>query len=233
MVSMSALSDPGFEQLPDVLPLFPLTGSLLLPGNYMPLNVFEPRYRHMVEDLAATAPYLGMIQPVVPRNDNRPDPLAETDHPRLYSVGCAGRLERCEPQDDGRYLILLKGVCRFRAVDELPPQRGYRRVRVDYAEFQADLVEPELRLDRDPLLGALRDFAQQRHLEFDLERLETLPGVALLNGLSVALPFSPGEKQALLEAEGPAERRDLLLSLMGMGFAPRPDEEMFTPPPVN
>jgi hypothetical protein len=153
------------------------------------------------------------------------------DAPDLYSIGCAGRVERCERQSDGRYLILLKGVSRFRVEEELPLHRGYRRVRADYSQFVSDLGEPQMLLDPDPILSALRDFARSRELEFDLDRLQTLPGVTLLNGLAVALPFSPGEKQALLEADGPDQRRDLLLSLMGMGFSP--DDDHFAPPVVN
>jgi hypothetical protein len=217
---------------PTVLPLFPLTGSLLLPGNWMPLNVFEPRYRNMVEDCLDGEPYVGMIQPVVPRQDNRVAvDHADDGQPALYAVGCAGRIARCEPQADGRYTILLKGVCRFRVEEELELHRGYRRVRVGYGEFAGDLGEPGSPLDPDPILAALRDFARSRELEFDLERLETLPGVTLLNGLAVALPFSPGEKQALLEAGDPEGRRDLLLSLMGMGFST--DGAHAAPPVVN
>jgi hypothetical protein len=230
---MTSMSASKLETLPEVLPLFPLTGSLLLPGNYLPLNVFESRYRNMVEDVESESPYIGMIQPVVPRNDNRPDPLEVSDTPLLYAVGCAGRLERCEAQGDGRYVVLLKGVCRFRSLEELPSHRGYRRVRADYGEFAHDLGETEMILDRDPLLAALRQFARQRRLEFDLARLATLPGVTLLNGLAVALPFTPGEKQALLEAEGPRDRRDLLLSLMGMGFALGIVEDDPAPPLVH
>jgi len=217
---------------PEVLPLFPLTGSLLLPGNWMPLNVFEPRYRAMVEDCLDGDPHVGMIQPVVPRQDNRvPADHVDDETPALYTVGCAGRIARCEPQPDGRYVILLKGVSRFRVREELEPRRGYRRVRVDYGEFAADLDEPERPLDPDPILAALADFARARELEFDLERLQTLPGVTLLNGLAVALPFSPGEKQALLEAGDPEGRRDLLLNLMGMGLTG--DGKSLAPPVVN
>lgn len=222
------------QELPSILPIFPLTGSLLLPGNWLPLNIFEPRYVAMVEDAMEGSRAIGMIQPVVPRQDNRPDLAApQPESPDVYSVGCAGVIERCEPQDDGRYLILLKGACRFRVGEELPEVNGYRRVRADYAPFADDLGEPEALLDPDPILTALRDFADDRELEFDLERLQTLPGVTLLNGLAVALPFSPGEKQALLEAEDPDRRRDLLLDLMGMGFSDLDEGAAYSPPPVN
>lgn len=222
--------------LPEVLPIFPLTGSLLLPGNWLPLNIFEPRYRAMVEDARDGEGMIGMIQPVVPRQDDRLELLqvesgVEPEEPVVYSVGCAGRIERCEPQDDGRYLILLRGVSRFRVEEEVEGRHGYRRVRADYSGFGGDLEEPEAALDPDPILVALREFARERNLELDLQRLEHLPGITLLNGLAVALPFTPGEKQALLEAEDPDRRRELLLSLMGMGFADEDDRH--APPVVN
>lgn len=222
--------------LPEVLPIFPLTGSLLLPGNWLPLNIFEPRYRAMVEDAQEGDRMIGMVQPVVPRQDNRLDLLevetrTEPEDPVVYPVGCAGRIERCEPQPDGRYLILLRGASRFRVTEELEAHRGYRRVRADYTAFGGDLEEPETPLDPEPILAALREFARARDLELDLDRLETLPGVTLLNGLAVALPFAPAEKQALLEAEDPGQRRELLLSLMGMGFEGRGDD--YEPQPVN
>lgn len=236
---------PPLDSLPQVLPLFPLTGFLLLPGNWMPLNVFEPRYRHMVEDLLAESgdggAYIGMIQPIVPADDNHGprdadpvDPMfVDPEAPALYGVGCAGRLEKCEAQDDGRFHVLLRGVCRFRVAEEIGERRGYRRARADYRPFGTDLGEPDAPVDPDPLLAALRDFATRQGLEIDFRRLELLPGPALVNGLSVALPFSPGEKQALLEAEGVEHRAELLLSLMGMGFPPGAGDASASAPLVH
>jgi uncharacterized protein len=226
------------EDLPEALPLFPLTGFLLLPGNWMPLNVFEERYRHMLEDLLAErddgAAYIGMIQPVLPRDDNHVDPMfVDPDEPALYTVGCVGRLERCEPQDDGRFHVLLRGVCRFRVAEEIGPRRGYRRVRADYSPFLGDLAELDAAVDPDPLLAALREFATRQGLEIDFDRLELLPGPALVNGLSVALPFSPSEKQALLESDDVDHRRELLLSLMGMGFPLGGDDASAASPLVH
>jgi len=234
------------DDLPAALPVFPLTGSLLLPGNWLPLNVFEPRYRHMIEDAIAKRPdrrereggrrgtsWIGMIQPRVPQQDNWPALDAPPAHPELYTVGCAGRIERCEPQPDGRFLILLKGVSRFRVRRELVLRRGYRRVAADYAEFAGDLGEPALALDPSPLLRALRAFGQQQGLAFDFDVLAALTGIALLNGLAVALPFPPAEKQLLLEAEGPQERQQLLLTLMGMGVEPPGSGDYYAPPVVH
>ena len=221
---------------PPVIPVFPLTGSLLLPGTLLPLNIFEPRYRHMVADALEEGRHIGMIQPVVPRLDNFGDLLDPTEverAPEIYSVGCVGRIDRCEPQPDGRYEIVLRGICRFRIREELPEQRGYRRVSVDYGEFSADLAEPQISLDPSQMLGSLRAFGQKHGLEFDYGLLEALPGISLLNGLAVALPFRPEEKQALLEAASPEERERLLLALMGMGFEPLSNEEYYAPPTVH
>jgi hypothetical protein len=227
--------------LPAALPVFPLTGSLLLPGNWLPLNVFEPRYRNLVEDATADGGeraerggrWIGMIQPRVPHQDNWPALDEPPANPELYSVGCAGRIERCEPQPDGRYLVLLKGVSRFRVRRELALVRGYRRVAADYSEFTADLRESEAQLDPAPLLQAVREFGQAQELSFDLDVLAALPGVALLNGLAVALPFRPAEKQALLEADGPRERQRILLALMGMGVEPLDAGDYYSPPVVH
>jgi len=219
--------------IPRVLPVFPLTGSLLLPGNLMPLNIFEPRYRNMVADAMEGDKYIGMIQPVVPRQDNWVANAQTPDNPDLYPIGCAGRIERCEPQADGRYLIVLRGIARFRTLRELPLRRGYRQVEADYSEFPADRAELTVLLDPSRMLRALRGFSDQHGLEFDFDLLGSLPGVSLINGLSAALPFRPAEKQALLEAPGPMEREELLLTLMGMGIEPLSADEYYSPPTVN
>jgi uncharacterized protein len=223
---------PPLPPLPEALPLFPLTGSLLLPGNWLPLNVFEPRYRNMVEDAMRGERWIGMIQPLTPHPDNWPALEPPPDNPRLYDIGCAGRIESCEPQPDGRYHILLKGFSRFRVGQELALSRGYRRALADYTAFAADLLEPEAILDPAPMLHALKAFGKEHGLAFDLDVLAALPGVALLNGLAVALPFRPAEKQALLEAADPEKRQQMLLALMTMGLEPA-DAKYYEPPVVN
>jgi len=228
-------ADPGEDTLPAVLPVFPLTGSLLLPGNLLPLNIFEPRYRNMVADAMEGGRHIGMVQPVVPRQDNWVEEAegSDPDRPEIYGIGCAGRIDRCEPQPDGRYLIVLKGVRRFRVRRELPLLRGYRRVEADYSAFGADEGELSVLLDPSRLLGALRGFAARHGLELDFSLLGSVPGISLLNGLSVALPFGPAEKQALLEAGNPMEREEMLLALMGMGIERISQEEPYSPPIVN
>lgn len=229
---------PPPPSLPEILPVFPLTGSLLLPGNYLPLNIFEERYRNMVEDVMQGDRCIGMIQPFVPRQDNRIDPSDPQDpdedgSPVLYTVGCAGRIDRCEPQNDGRYLILLRGLSRFRIRRELPLRRGYRRVEAEYSGFPLDPRESEIFLNPSRLLHALRGFSERQELSFDFDLLSSLPGVTLLNGLSVALPFRPEEKQALLEAADPSEREETLLTLLGMGIAPLSADDEYQPPTLN
>ncbi|HKI05755.1 MAG TPA: LON peptidase substrate-binding domain-containing protein [Thermoanaerobaculia bacterium] len=218
---------------PNVIPIFPLTGSLLLPGNLLPLNVFEPRYRNMVADALAGERYIGLIQPLVPRQDNWVEAAETPDVSELYSVGCLGRIDECEPQDDGRYLVLLRGVCRFRVRRELPLHRGYRRVEADYSEFQRDLDELTVFMNPTRLMRALRAFGGKHEMEFDFDLLSSVPGISLLNGLSVALPFRPAEKQALLEAADPGVREELLLTLMGMGIEQLSTDEYYSPPTLN
>ncbi len=218
---------PTEPSLPAIIPVFPLTGSLLLPGNYLPLNIFEPRYRNMVEDVLRGGGHIGMIQPLVPG----PDQLGLGDPwPALYSVGCAGLLESAEAQDDGRFLVVLRGVSRFRVEHELEPQRGYRRVRASYEPFAGDLGGDDGGTERGALLAAVRRFGRQRELEFDMDLLASLDGLRLLNALCAALPFSPAEQQALLEAPAAGERQQLLLELMRMGEVP---QEPFVSPTVH
>jgi len=220
-------------EAPLILPVFPLTGSLLLPGNLLPLNIFEPRYRNMVADAMEGERHIGMIQPIVPRQDNWVELAEAPDNPEVYPIGCAGRIERCEPQPDGRYLIVLRGVGRFRILRELPLRRGYRQAEVDYSEFPVDAAELAHLLDPSRMLHTLRGFSELHGLEFDFDLLGSLPGVSLVNGLAAALPFPPAEKQALLEAPGPMEREELLLTLMGMGLDLPSTDEYYSPPTVH
>ena len=222
-------------KLPETIPVFPLTGSLLLPGNLLPLNIFEPRYRNMVADALEGGQYIGMVQPLTPRQDNWVADAEELDpdNPEIYRIGCLGRIEECELQEDGRYLIVLRGISRFHIQEELARPRGYRRVRVDYSDFQRDLDELNVFLNPSQMMRALRAFGEKHDLEFDYDLLASVPGISLLNGLSVALPFRPAEKQALLEAADPAVREDLLLTLMGMGIEPLSTDEYYSPPVLN
>lgn len=216
---------------PEILPLFPLTGVLLLPGAHIPLHVFEPRYRNMVHDALQGDASIGLIQPLSPPGDAAADlPTVADDAPELYSVGCAGVIEHWEGLVDGRYVMLIKGVRRFRSLRELPQRRGYRRVEVDYLEFATDAVDELVDdLDSKRLMTALRSFAAAHQITLELDRLGQLPGRALLNSMAMALPFAPVEKQALLEAASLRKRFDVLIALMDMGIELRPNEDYVLP----
>ncbi len=205
---------------PKILPVFPLTGALLLPGGRLPLHVFEPRYRNMVEDALAGDAVIGIIQPL---GDAPAD-----DGPRLYEVGCAGVIERSERLPDGRFIMLLKGTRRFRVCRELPLVRGYRRVEADYQGFTVDAEDARAEVSPDLLMAALRHFAELHQVPLELDRLGELSGLALLNSIAMALPFQPAEKQALLEAADVGKRHDMLLTLLDMGVDLRSD----APPPA-
>jgi len=205
---------PRLADLPTEIAVFPLTGALLLPRGRLPLNIFEPRYLAMTMDALGRGRLFGMVQP-----DARSKPGAEG--PGLYRIGCLGRISSFSETDDGRLLITLIGLARFRIVEELPlAQGGYRRVRADYGDFVTDLLEADPPpLDRPALLGALKPYFQARGIEANWDAVEQTPDALLVTMLAMVCPFDPPEKQALLEAaEGP-ERAEMLVALLQMGAA--------------
>ncbi len=147
------------KELPEILPVFPLTGTLLLPGTTLPLHIFEPRYRSMVEDALGGDKVFGMIQPFVPQEDNHPLPGTEKETPELFRVGCAGYIEKWEKAQDGRYAIYLRGVNRFRSEEELPVHRGYRRVKANYEVFSDTKPQEPWHCDRAALRRAVEGYA--------------------------------------------------------------------------
>lgn len=208
------------KSLPEVLPIFPLTGVLLLPETVLPLHIFEPRYRNMVEDALGAEGIFGMLQPVVPRQDNRPLPGDEKEIPDLYKVGCAGFIVRWEKSSDGRYVLELKGVNRFRAEAELPLLRGYRRVKATYKEFLDSVFEQDWRCDRSALIHALQEYGKAHGFQVESSQLDQFSDMELINLLGVSLPFHPTEKQALLEAPSLKDREIVLLNLLQLGTGP-------------
>ena len=198
--------------LPQVIPVFPLSGVLLLPRGQLPLNIFEPRYLNMVDDAMAGDRIIGMVQPT-----GGPQRL-----PSLSPVGCAGRITSFAETSDGRYLITLTGCSRFRVMAELPVQTPYRQVRAAFAPFEPDLTAPpagEGALERHVLLDALKAYLEARGLDIDWETAETAPPEALVNSLAMALPFEPPEKQALLEADDLDDRARVLTALLRIDAA--------------
>ena len=205
------------SDLPQVIPVFPLAGAIILPRGQLPLNIFEPRYLNMIDDAMAGDRIVGMIQP-----SGGPEAL-----PALSPVGCAGRITSFAETSDGRYLITLTGVARFRVMAELPVQTPYRQTRVDFAAYGLDLKTPgeEDDFDRDDLLAALQGYLNPRGLDIDWDAAREAPPEALINSLSMALPFEPAEKQLLLEQPVLLDRADCLTALMRIDAAEPDDDE--------
>ena len=203
---------PPFAALPAEIPIFPLSGALLLPQGRLPLNIFEPRYLAMVEDALGGGRMLGMVQA-------DPSQTREEGAPPLYKVGCLGRVSSYSETDDGRILMTLAGVIRFRIAEEVAGRRGYRRVRADYAPYAADLdvAAPPPPLDREALLGALRPYFRARGIEANWDAVEQTEDAMLVTTLCMVCPFDVREKQALLEAQDAGDRAAMLIALMRMG----------------
>jgi len=200
----------AYSDLPHSLPLFPLSGALLLPRGNLPLNIFEPRYLEMVDYALTGDRLIGMIQPTEDEN--------ATLVPKLSQVGCAGKITSFQETPDNRYLITLTGVCRFRLTSEMEQQTAWRGGQCDFAPFATDLAEEvESDFPRERLLKALKSYLATRDMKADWNSVMTAPGEALVNALSMMCPFEPAEKQALLEAQGFEDRATTLMTLLEMG----------------
>ncbi len=205
----------GPIDLPETIPVFPLPGALLLPRGQMPLNIFEPRYLVMIDDALRDGHRLiGMIQPD-PAHSSAPD------KPALYKIGCAGRITQLAESGDGRYLIELTGVARFRIEQELKVATAYRQCRVTFAPFADDFIarKGETEVDREALLDALRDFLKANDLKTDWEGIEDAPNEALVNALAMMSPYGAAEKQALLEAKDLKTRAEILVAVTEIELA--------------
>lgn len=213
---MSAFThDNAPGDMPAVLPLFPLSGALLLPRAQLPLNIFEPRYLQMVDDALRTNRMFGMIQPDVVEAGS------ERVGPQLFKVGCAGRISQFAESGDGRYIVSLTGVSRFAMVEEVVAMTPYRQGRVDFQAFAGDFIarDGEEHVDRDGVLKALRDFAEENSLQIDWESIDQAPNEALVNALAMMSPFGPREKQALLEATDLKGRAEVLVAITEIELA--------------
>jgi Lon protease-like protein len=205
----------GPAELPRVIPVFPLPGALLLPRGQMPLNIFEPRYLAMIDDAMADRHRLiGMIQP----DTAHPGP---DERPNLYKIGCVGRITQLAETGDGRYLLELTGVARFRVVDEPKVLTLYRQCHVDFHPFADDFVarKGEETVDRKALLKALTGFLKANKLNADWEGIEKAPNEALVNALAMMSPYGPADKQAMLEAPDLKTRAEILVALTEMELA--------------
>lgn len=199
--------------LPPVLPVFPLSGALLLPRTQLPLNIFEPRYIDMVDAALSGNRLIGMVQPVADGEDD--------DTPVLADVGCVGRVTSFQESGDGRYMITLQGVTRFRLGRELSVYTPFRQVESDFAEFSHDLQSGlgEEDVDRNGLLKALRDYLDANNLEADWESVVEAETEVLVNALCMMSPYGPQEKQALLEARDLKTRAETLIAITEMDLA--------------
>ena len=208
--------------LPQVVAVFPLDGALLLPHAHLPLRIFEPRYLNMVDDAMAAERMIGMVQTRAG---------GDAERPRLAKVGCLGRITSFAETSDDCYLITLTGMCRFALGEELPARLPYRQVKAGYGPFEPDLgpLGDDDGFDRMRFLRALRPYLDRRSLDLDWEAAKTAAAEALVNSLSMLLPFDPAEKQALLEAPTLTDRREALIALMEIDTSGRSGEDEPTP----
>ena len=207
------------DQLPRKVAVFPLAGALLLPGGQMPLNIFEPRYLQMIDDAMRGERIIAMCQP---RFD-----IPESNNPRfpLCDVGCLGRITSLAETGDGRYVLTLQGICRFRVTEELSSTTPYRQIAIQ--PFGADLEErddKEDEVDREGLLTAFRAYLDANGMEADWESVSRASDATLVNALSMMSPYGPAEKQALLEAADLKTRAETLIAITEINLA-RDDDE--------
>ena len=216
---MSSVITPQMvpSALPEELPVFPLPGAVLLPQARLPLNIFEPRYLAMVEDALGKGRMLGLIQPSAAEQEPMPP---------LYSVGCAGRITSFNETDDGRLLIVLTGVCRFRVVSELSPSRLYRTVKADWKPYLTDLGEGDTApVDRKRLIDLLHVYFKKNAISVDWSVVQNAPDDVLISTVIMICPLAANEKQALLEAENFSVRSQMLVTLLEVAVMPQAENE--------
>ena len=208
--------DKNFEELPETLPLFPLSKVLLLPRAKLPLNLFENRYLHMLDYALANGRSIGMIQPTEKKRDSK-----SKKEPKLYSIGCAGYITAFSQTNDNRYEIILKGLCRFELKSELNVINGFRRGKVLWKPFKGDFESPVLKNKekRSVFIENLKFYLDKMSINADWEAIEVSSDEDLINSISMGCPFDVNEKQALLQAQSLDERVDILISLMKMSMS--------------
>lgn len=194
--------------LPEIIPVFPLSGALLLPRWQLPLNIFEPRYLNMLDDAMSGERMIGMVQTAG----------GERANPKLSNIGCAGRVTSFSETSDGRYLITLSGIARFKIDQELAATTPYRQVLADWSAYEADLFEPDVSAlpSREILVKTLRNYIDRNSMSADWSAVEDAPIETLVNALCAGCPFPTMEKQALLEAATLKDRCETLIALLEM-----------------
>lgn len=204
--------------LPPRIPLFPLRGAILLPRATLPLNIFEPRYLEMIDDVLSGSRIIGVIQPA---GGDQKSESPEGKETGLRRIGCAGRVTAYQELDDGRILITLTGIARYTILDEATTASPYRIATVSYDDHAIDFDEGrgEEQVDRTNLIRVLRAYLEQNRLNADWSAIERAPSEYLINALCVMSPYGPEEKQALLEAENLKRRAEVLIALAEMELA--------------
>lgn len=200
--------------LPTIVPVFPLSGALLLPGGQMPLNIFEPRYLAMIDDALCGERLIAMVQP---RFDAEQKPGSEDAD--LCEMGCLGRITAFQESGDGRYLITLSGICRYRILHEVEGKNGYRQCEI--AVYGADLSGEDdgADVDREALLATFRKYLESNGMEADWDSVRKASNETLVTALCMMSPYGPAEKQALLEADDLKSRADTLVAITEIALA--------------
>ena len=212
---MTSVFNPLLEDLPTKIPIFPLTGVLLLPHGKLPLNIFEPRYLNMITAALAGHRMIGLIQPTGPNEGDQPD---------IYKTGCAGRITSFNESEDGRYLVTLSGLIRFDLAAELPLRDGYRVAVPDWGPYCDDLAEQTgAGVDRDRMLRALKGYFTVNDVDANWDAIKDTTTDRLVNALAMMCPFQPNEKQALLEALSLGDRANVMVALLEMALAANDD----------
>ncbi|WOC16326.1 LON peptidase substrate-binding domain-containing protein [Pseudochrobactrum sp. MP213Fo] len=204
------------SDLPEVIPVFPLVAGLLLPRGQMPLNIFEPRYLVMVDEVLAGDRLIGIIQPKIVNGvavEDKEGATKGTDRPELSDVGCLGRITSYTETGDGRLLITLQGVCRFKIEEEQNTAHPFRMARVTCYLQDLEEDQGEKDVDREALLQAFRNYLEANSLDADWESIAKAGNETLVNALSMMSPFGEAEKQALLEAPDLKTRAETLVAI--------------------
>ena len=196
------------EDLPNILPVFPLSNFIIFPRTTVPLNIFEPRYIQMIDQSMKSNRIIGMIQP---------KKTGELKKPDLHNVGCAGKITSFNETDDGRYLIVLNGICRFKITNEVNNDYLYRECKVKYEDFYEDLIEKSNEIkftDLKLIFQNLKDLFKKQGYEINWKEIEKQSLDQTINTLSMASPFSLEEKQVLLESEDLNIRKEKLEEIL-------------------
>ncbi len=196
------------EDLPKILPVFPLSNFIIFPRTTVPLNIFEPRYIEMIDKSMKSDRMIGMIQP---------KKTGELKKPDLYSIGCAGKITSFNETEDGRYLIILNGVCRFKIINEVNNGNLFRECEVKYEEFSSDLGEKSEKIEFSDLkliFKNLKDLFKKQGYEINWKEIEKQSLDQTINTLSMASPFSLEEKQVLLESKDLNIRKEKLEEIL-------------------